>query len=144
MASLLGSGAGVTMLFATSTTFVPKVTGIGGGELAREVYDTTHFLSAAGVDMPLLRWMEKDAGDYGSAADFTVEMLYDIDTIPPLDKASEVITLQCPPKGAQTTGGKLVFTGFLTKYGGSFGMKDTRRGQFVVAVTGPVEFTAGS
>lgn len=142
--STLGSGAGVTLAFATTTTFTPSITGISGGELIRDVYDKTHFGSAVGVDHALLRWREQEAGDFGSVNDFIVDMLYNIDTIPPIDKAPEIITLQCPPKTGQTTGGKIVFTGFLKEFGGSFVMKDTRRGRFVVCVTGPMEYTAGA
>jgi hypothetical protein len=57
----------------------------------------------------------------------------------------EEITIQSPPKIGQTTGAMLVFQGGMSQYGGpSLAMRDLRRGQYTLKVTGPPEFTAGS
>lgn len=140
----MGSGMGVTIDFDDSN-FNAKITGISGGDLVREWYDKTHFGSAAGTDFDGCRWMEQEPGDLASVNDIVVEILHDIDMLPPIDQPTEQITIQCPPKVGQTTGGKIVFQGGMKQYGGpSLTMRDTRRGQYILAVTGPPEFTAGS
>lgn len=141
---MCGSGMGVTIAFEDSE-FAAQITGISGGDLVREWYDKTHFGSAKGTDFNDVRWMEQCPGDLASVNDITVEILYDIDALPPIDQPTEQITIQCPPKAGQTTGGKIVFQGGMKQYGGpSLAMRDMRRGQFILAVTGPPEFTAGS
>jgi hypothetical protein len=138
------SGMGVTIVFEDSE-FAGKVTGISGGDLVREWYDSTHFGSAAGTDFDGLRWMEQCPGDLGSVNDIVVEILYDMDLLPPIDQPVEEITIQSPPKAGQTTGARLVFQGGMSQYGGaSFAMRDLRRGQYTLKVTGPPEFTAGA
>lgn len=138
------SGMGVTIDFYESA-FSAQITGISGGDLIREWYDSTHFGSPAGDDFDGVRWMEQCPGQLASVSDITVEILYDMDAQPPIDQPEEVITIQSPPKIGQTTGASLVFTGGMSQYNGaSFGMKDLRRGQFTLKVTGPPEYTAGS
>jgi len=134
---------GVTITFGTSA-FAAKVTGISGGKMIRDAYDATHMGSAVGTDFGDVRWMEQCPADLASVEDFTIEMLYDLDLLPPIDQAAEAITIQCPPRSGQTTGAKIEFSGFMKEYGGTFTMRDLRRGQYVLAVTGPLEFTAGS
>lgn len=138
------SGMGVTIDFAT-TSFSAQVTGISGGDMIREWFDKTHFESAVGTDFAGVRWMEQCPGQLASVSDIVVEILYDMDALPPIDQPAEVITIQSPPKVSQTTGASLVFTGGMSQYNGaSFGMKDLRRGQFTLKVTGPPEYTAGA
>lgn len=138
------SGMGVTIDFATSS-FSAQITGISGGDLIREWYDATHFGSAVGTDFADVRWMEQCPGQLASVSDITVEIIYDMDSLPPIDQVEEVITIQSPPKVGQATGARLVFTGGMSQYNGaSFGMKDLRRGQFTLKVTGPPEYTAGA
>ncbi len=138
------SGMGVTIAFEDSE-FVAKVTGISGGDLIREWFDSTHFGSAKGTDFNDIRWMEQCPGDMASVSDIVVEIQHDIDVLPPIDQPVEQITIQCPPKTGQTTGGKLVFQGGMSQFNGaSFTMKDLRRGQYTLKVTGPPEFTAGA
>lgn len=138
------SGMGVTITFADSA-FAGQITGISGGDLVREWFDATHFASAVGTDFADVRWMEQCPGQLASVSDIVVEILYDMDLLPPIDQPEEVITIQSPPKVGQTTGAKLVFTGGMSQYNGaSFGMKDLRRGQYTLKVTGPPEFTAGA
>ena len=135
---------GVTIAFADSE-FEAEITGISGGDLVREWYDATHFGSAKGTDFNDVRWMEQCPGDLASVNDIVVEIKYDIDALPPIDQPAEQITIQCPPKTGQTTGGKIVIQGGMKQYGGpSLTMRDLRRGQFILAVTGPPEFTAGA
>jgi len=141
---MCGSGMGVTIAFEDSE-FTAKVTGISGGDLVREWFDSTHFGSPVGTDFADIRWMEQCPGDMASVDDIVVEIQYDIDVLPPIDQPVEEITIQCPPKTGQTTGGKLVFQGGMSKYGGpSFTMKDLRRSQYTLKVTGAPEFTAGA
>ncbi len=139
------TGMGVTITFADSA-FSAQVTGLSGGDLIREWYDSTHFESAVGTDFAGVRWMEQCPGELASVSDIVVEIIYDIDALPPIDQPEEVITIQTPLKGAEATAGsKLVFTGGMSQYNGaSYGMKDLRRGQFTLKVTGPPEFTAGA
>lgn len=138
------SGMGVTIDFAT-TDFSAQITGISGGDLVREWFDKTHFGSAVGSDFDGVRWMEQCPGDLASVTDIVVEIIFDLDVLPPIDQPAEVITIQSPPKTGQTTGGKLVFTGGMTNYkGASFVMKDLRRGQYTLKVSGSPEFTAGA
>ena len=138
------SGMGVTIAFEDSA-FAGQITGISGGDMVREWYDSTHFLSAKGVDFDGVRWMEQCPGDMASVNDIVVEILYDMDLLPPIDQPVEEITIQSPPKIGQTTGAMLVFQGGMSQYGGpSLAMKDLRRGQYTLKVTGPPEFTAGA
>lgn len=138
------SGMGVTIDFAT-TDFVAQITGISGGDLVREWFDKTHFESPVGTDFDGVRWMEQCPGDLASVTDIVVEILFDMDVLPPIDQPAEVITIQSPPKTGQATGAKLVFTGGMTNYkGASFVMKDLRRGQYTLKVSGSPEFTAGA
>lgn len=140
----VGSGMGVTITFA-DTAFTAEITAISGGDMVREFYDSTHFGSAVGTDFSDIRWMEQCPGDLASVSDIVVEILYDIDDLPPIDQPLEEITIQAPPKVGQSTGGRIVFQGAMKQYNGaSFGMRDLRRGQYTLAVSGPLEFTAGS
>ena len=142
-AGLVNSGMGVTIAFGTSA-FLANITGISGGDLVREMYDSSHFGSAVGTDFADVRWMEQAPAEMASVDDIAVEIQFDIDTLPPIDQPIEVITIQCPPKTGQATGGKLVVNGCMKKYGGSYTMKDIRRGSFIIGVSGPPEFTAGA
>lgn len=137
------TGMGVTIDFYDSA-FSAQITGISGGELVRDFYDATHFESPVGTDFADLRWMEQSPSDMGSVNDITVEMLWDVDELPPIDQPIEQITLQCPPKTGQSTGCALVFDGGMKQWGGSFQMRDRRRGTFILAVSGPMEFTPGA
>ena len=138
------SGMGVTIAFGTSL-FAAQITGISGGDLVREWYDKTHFGSPVGTDFNGVRWMEQCPGQLASVTDIVVEILSDLDVLPPIDEPAEVITIQSPPKTGQTTGGKLVFTGGMSNFKGpSYVMKDLRRGQYTLKVTGSPEFTAGA
>lgn len=137
------TGMGVTISFYT-TLFDACITGISGGELVREFYDATCFDSPAGTDHNDIQWMEQSPADLASVNDITVEMLWDLDEIPPIDQPMETITIQCPPKAGESTGAKLVFTGGMKQWGGSFQMRDRRRGSFILAVSGPMEFTPGT
>lgn len=138
------TGMGVTIAFAT-TEFAASITGISGGDLIREFFDNTHFGSAVGTDFSGVRWLEQQPGDLASVSDILVEILYDMEVLPPIDEPLEVITIQCPPGTGQATGPKLVVTGALSNYkGASFAMKDRRRGQYTIKVSGPPEYTAGA
>jgi hypothetical protein len=89
--------------------------------------------------------MEQCPGDLASMTDIVVEILYDMDVLPPIDQPLEEITIQSPPKAGQVTGAKLVFNGAMSNYkGASFAMKDLRRGQYTLKVNGAPEFTAGA
>ena len=130
------TGMGVTITFAT-TTFAASITGISGGDLIREFFDNTHFGSAAGTDFNGVRWLEQQPGDLASVSDIIVEILYDIEVLPPIDEPLEVITIQCPPGPSQTTGPKLVVTGAMSNYkGAGFAMKDRRRAQYTIKEIG--------
>lgn len=134
---------GVTITFEDSA-FTAQITGISGGDLVREWYDSTHFGSAVGTTFSDIRWMEQCPGDLASVSDIVVEIIYDIDDTPPIDQPIENITIQAPPKVGQSTGGKIEFSGGMKQYNGaSFGMRDLRRGQYTLAVTGELTFTPG-
>ena len=138
------SGMGVTIAFEDSA-FAGQITGISGGDMVREWYDSTHFGSAVGTDFADVRWMEQCPGQLASVNDIVVEILYDMDLLPPIDQPVEQITIQSPPKIGQATGAMLVFQGGMSQYGGpSLAMRDLRRGQYTLKVTGPPEFTAGA
>lgn len=144
MANSGKTGMGVTITFAT-TTFAASVTGISGGDLIREFFDNTHFGSPVGTDFDGVRWLQQQPGDLASVGDILVEILYDIEVLPPIDEPLEVITIQCPPGAGQVTGPKLVVTGAMSNYkGANFAMKDRRRGQYTIKVSGAPEFTAGA
>lgn len=137
------SGMGVTIAFEDSE-FAAEITGISGGDMVREFFDDTHFGSPVGTDFDGVRWMEQCPGDLASMTDIVVEILYDMDVLPPIDQPLEQITIQSPPKVGQATGAKLVFNGAMSNYkGASFAMKDRRRGQYTLKVNGAPEFTAG-
>lgn len=139
-----GSGMGVTLTFGTSA-FTAEITGISGGDMVREWYDTTHFGSPVGGSFSDVRWMEQCPADMASVTDIVVEIIYDIDATPPIDQPIEAITIQAPPKVGQVTGGKIEFDGGMKQYNGaSFGMRDVRRGQYTLAVTGDLAFTPGA
>ncbi len=138
------SGMGATITFAT-TMFEAQVTGISGGDMIREWFDSTHFGSANGTDFNDIRWMEQCPGDLASMSDIVVEIIHDLEDLPPIDQPAEVITIQAAPLPGDTQGPKLVFTGGMKQYNGaSYTMRDLRRGQYTLAVSGPPEFTAGS
>jgi hypothetical protein len=89
--------------------------------------------------------MEQCPGDLASVNDIVVEILYDMDVQPPIDQPAEEITIQSPPKAGQTTGARLVFTGGMSQYAGpSLQMRDMRRGQYTLKVSGAPEYTAGA
>lgn len=137
------SGMGVTIVFEDSE-FAAQVTGISGGDLIREFFDDTHFGSPVGTDFAGVRWMEQSPGDLASVSDIVVEILFDMDVLPPIDEPLEDITIQSPPKVGQSAGAKLVINGAMSNYkGASFAMKDRRRGQYTIKVNGPPEYTAG-
>lgn len=137
------TGMSVTIEFEDSQ-FEAQVTGIGGGELVREFYDATHFGSPAGTDHNDIQWMEQSPADLGSVNDITVEMLWDLDELPPIDQPIEQITITAPPKVGQVSGATLVFDGGMKQWGGTFAMRDRRRGSFIIAVSGAMEFTPGA
>lgn len=138
------SGMGVTIAFEDSE-FSAQITGISGGDMIREWYDKTHFGSPVGTDFNDVRWMEQCPGQLASVSDIVVEIITDMDVLPPIDQPVEQITIQSPPKTGQTTGAKIVFQGGMSQFNGpSFQMRDMRRGQYTLKVTGPLEFTAGA
>lgn len=138
----VGTGMGVEVTFETSG-FTAQITGISDIKMKREWYEKTHFLSPVGTQFDLLRWMEQCPGDIGSVDDITCQMLWNVDTEPPIDEQPEVITFQCPPKPGQSVGAKLTITGGLSESGGNFEMKGLRAGSFVIKVTGPPEWDYG-
>lgn len=138
------SGMGATIDFATSE-FSAQVTGISGGDMIREWFDSTHFGSPVGTDFADIRWMQQCPGDLASVSDIVVEIIHDLEALPPIDQPAEVITIQAAPLPGDSVGPKLVFTGGMSQYNGAgYTMRDLRRGQYTLKVSGAPEFTAGT
>jgi len=133
-------GTGITVAFAVSTGFTPRILGVIFSGISRPVIpnhdmDSTHMDKSPGL-----------VPDWGSI-DFEYEQNQDeIEgaAAVPIAAVPENITLQWPVTGAQITGATLVGSGFVNNFTFPAPFEDRQVGTFTVTwATKPVH-TAGA
>jgi len=134
---------GTTIAFGTSS-FAGLITDITLPSADRPALETTHMGTAAGAEHTNASWRTYIPSDLASWSGCRVSIHYDPDLLPPIDEAAETITIQFQPGAGQSTGASVVFTGFMTTYGGNASMDDIASGDYELQVSGDINITPGS
>ena len=123
---LVDIGTGITIVFATSA-FAAEITDVTGPGLARDSVETTHQgTTSARTHIPVDLF---DAGELG------FDIHFNPDTDPPIDAATEVITITWP------SGATWVFSGFLTAYEPGTPLEDKMTASITIKITGDIAIT---
>lgn len=141
------TGIGTTITFATSS-FTALVRNYNDLGVDRAILDTTHMGSsvaastfngnASGV------FREKAPGKLFGVKDMSIDILFDPDTVPPVDENPEVITLQFLPDTGQSTGASFSFSGFISEISAAVPYDDLCTATITLAATGEPTWTAGA
>ena len=134
---------GTTITFGTSG-YSGQIRRITVPTATRPALDTSHMGASAGSDHSGVYWRTMIPSDLAQWEAMTVSILFDIDIDPPVDQDPETITITLPLQTGQTTNATLVFTGFMTRYGGELLYDDISEGEYEVTISGDVTWTPGS
>jgi hypothetical protein len=123
------NGQGTTVVFGTSAFAANKVR-IGAPNLSRKAISSSH-LGTSGYET-------FEPGDLVNAGEIRIDFEFDPGVTPPIDQAAETITI------TDADGDTMVFSGFMTNYGGEIPMDDKMTGSATIKITGEVTYTAAS
>jgi hypothetical protein len=101
-------GAGATLTFGTSGTTLNKVSVQSQG-YAREALETTHLATTGGYKTYI-------PADFKEPGTVSLSWLYDPDVQPPIEAATETITITHPVPTGAVAGATEVFSGFVTDW----------------------------
>jgi len=128
-----------TVVFATSG-FTAEIMSIGFPSISRESIDTSHFASTLPAQ-----------DDFGSktfipacltdAGEFTMEIHFNPITTPPIERATESITVTWPLSDGDTTSTIWTFDGFVTGEDMTGPLDDKMTATITVKITGDVVLT---
>jgi len=134
---LVDLGTGITVAFATSA-FTAQLTEVTPFAAERESIDTTYLgttVTPAG-DFGAKTYIPADLTEAGELA---IKGHYNPDTLPPMESATEVITITF------ASGATLIFDGFMTGYTpGGFVANGLMEFDAVIKISGPVSPTAAA
>lgn len=141
------TGIGTTITFGTSgfTALVRNYNDLG---VDRAILDVTHMGSSVasstfnGAASGVFR--EKSPGKLFGVKDMSIDILFDPDTVPPVDEAAETITLQFLPDTGQSTGASFAFSGFISEISAAVPYDDLCTATITLAATGEPTWTAGA
>lgn len=124
---------GTTISFATG--FITKIRNVDWSGFQR---DSVNITSNDSTDnrMDFIPNPMVDTGE------LKIEMLYDADSIPPIDSAPETITVTMPPATGETSGPEWEFTGFLTAFEPGLPYDDVATATATLKLTGLETLTA--
>lgn len=125
---------GLTLLFATSGFSAELLDGSLSG-VARESIPTSHMGTPAAPassfgNMTFIPGRLIDPGEY------SFEVHFNPQTLPPIGAAPEVITVTFPKAPADTTPAKYVFTGFITAFDEGLPLDDKMTATVTIKVSG--------
>jgi hypothetical protein len=123
------NGQGTTVAFATSKFAANKVR-LSAPNPSRKAIPSSHLATTD--------WETFEPGDLVNPGEFRMDFEFDPGTTPPIDQAAEVITVTAKD------GSTMVFTGFMTNYGGEISMDDKMTGSATVKISGEIVYTAAS
>ena len=124
-------GTGTTIVFATSG-FSAEIISVSLSDISRAEVDVTHMSSTVKSFMP---------GDLVNWGSVEMEILFDPDTIPPIDQAAESVTVTFPIPSGKSAGATAVGSAFLTKASGTIPLEDAMKMTCTLKWAGAVTFT---
>lgn len=131
MAVTAKTGLGTTITFATSS-FTAKIIDIGQiCSVSRETIDASNMASST--------WMEFLLADLADAGELTFDIEYDGNVDPPVNGASETVTIDIR---AQGTGYKVSGAGGMTAFQAAVPHNDKMTGSCTVKWLGAIDFAA--
>lgn len=133
---------GITVVFATSG-FTGEIIDAGLGGVSRKSIDVSHMGTAApGAtafgNMPFIPGRLSDAGE------LTLELHFNPQTIPPLDLATETVTVTFPLAPGDATPATYVFQGFFTEFSQAYPLDDKMVVSATVKVDGEIAVTVAA
>lgn len=135
-------GTGITIAFATNSTFTPRILGMTFDGVERAVIPN-HDMSSTHMD--------KSPGTVTDWKGFSVEFEADQNEAPehangpPIDKVEESITVQWPLKGAEATlGANLIGNGFVDSVEWPAPFEERSTGTFHVTWAAKPTFSVGT
>ena len=133
-------GTGITIAFATSTGFTPRLLGAVFSAVSRAVIPN-HDMSSTHMD--------KSPGKVRDWGSVDVEYEQDQNAIagaagPPIEADEETVTFQWPVKGAETVGASLAGTGFVSNFTFPAPFEERQVGTFTLTWAVKPTFTVGA
>jgi len=135
-------GRGTTIAFGTSS-FTSEVVSIDWSGITRDPIDSTHLGSAAPTASEF-GGMEFIPPDLADAGEISLELHTDPDKIPPLNLATEIITVTFPLVSGDTTPTKWVANGFTTGYSANATSGEKITTTMTVKITGVITPTVAT
>lgn len=124
-------GTGTTISFPTSG-FTASITSVSLADISRKEVDVTHMGSSTAEFIPA------DLVNWGSVE---MEILFDPDSIPPIDAAAETVTITFPIPALHSAGATAVGSAFLTKASGTIPLEDAMKMTCTLKWAGAVTFS---
>tara|TARA_R110000803_G_scaffold89779_10_gene157054 strand:+ start:1215 stop:1658 length:444 start_codon:yes stop_codon:yes gene_type:complete len=140
------TGAGTILTGAVSTGFTPKVRNYNGFSYGRESLDCTNMTTVAGTVYTGIIPREYLPGDISTSVEITLDLIFGMEELEnvPLDAAAEVWTWQFLPIGAETTGGTLVWSGFMLSWSLDVQYDNLIEGTATMQMVGEPNWTDGT
>lgn len=135
-AAVPDEGFGHSITFQTSY-FTGWLRVTNWNNISREAIETTHSGSTGGKRT----YMPSDLEDPG---ELQCDIMWRVDTKPPIDSAAETITLTFPVSTGNTTGATWAASGFLTNFSGACPYNGMMTATCTLKFTGDITVTAGS
>ena len=140
--STVDIGTGTTITFGTSN-FSSELTGLGWSGIARESVDTSHMgTSAAGATEIGQRTFIP--GDLVDPGEISIELHFDPDQQPPIDQATETITISFPLVAGDATPADWACSGFMTDFELGVPLEDKMTATATLKITGNITLTAAA
>ena len=124
-------GTGTTISFPSSG-FTAQITSVSLSDISRKEVDVTHMGSST------VEFIPADLVNWGSVE---MEILFDPDSIPPIDAAVETVTITFPIPALHSAGATAVGSAFLTKASGTIPLEDAMKMTCTLKWAGAVTFT---
>lgn len=135
----VGVSTGITLTFAT-TSWAPQVTSVKHGAITRKAIDTTHH-GTGSVATNRIGNASFTPGKISDPGELEIEGHFNPDTIPPIDKAAETVTVGVPGSSTPAT---WAATMFMTEFEWTGMLEEKLTFRAKVKISGNITPTAGT